>query len=126
MSHRQTWKLGHELTHNVCNWQRTGPFQPSELRSFINHCDVFRGFMQIFVNIGAPLTRKLGKDQPRVYKDLRDEELKALDSLQTLWEERTSMYVLGLPRSWSTYNTLDVKSCSHQVLRTIVQKQPEG
>lgn len=54
----------------------------TKLHSFFGLCNVFRRSVPNFARSTAHLSRKLQKNQARVYKELSDEELDVLQTLQ--------------------------------------------
>lgn len=92
-----------------------------ELQSSLGLCNVLRQFVPIFAQIMDPLSGKRRKCWACVYRELPDEELKAVESLG---EKLISPPVLGLQGSQGTYSA-DTDGCKRQVGWVILQNQPD-
>ena len=87
------------------------PTNQTELRSFLEMCDVYRRFVQGFGKIAAPLIKKTGNNQPYEFAVLTDTEYAAFGELK---RRLLSPLILALPCYGRKY-TLNTDACGHQV-----------
>lgn len=98
------------------------PTAQTEVRSFLDLCNVFRRFLPNFLQTAAPLNKKLQKGQPKSFPDLIAEGKQSVEDLK---EVLMNPPMLALPRTTGHY-TLHKYTCETQVVCMFLQQQPDG
>ena len=104
--------------------QSTFPETPTQLRSFLGSCNVFRRFIKSFAAKAKPLNEMLKKELlPRFGKeDPTEEQLEAFEVLKAVFVEPP---VLALPKVGQPY-ILDTDASAYQIGCVLLQEQQEG
>ena len=97
------------------------PTNQTELRYFLQICNMYRRFVQGFAKIAVPLNEKTSKDQANKFEALTDTEYAAFEELK---RRLVSSPILTLPRYGRKY-TLHTEACGPQVGCALLQEQPE-
>lgn len=93
----------------------------TDLRSFLNLCNIFRRFEPYFPRIAALLNKRLCIDEPVTFGTLDEKEMAALKALENALQ---SPPVLALPYAGSQIS-LDTDACDVQVGFVSLQKEPD-
>ena len=95
------------------------PQTPTQLRSFIGACNVYRRFLKDFSKISRPLTGMLKKEASPNFENPTEEQLTAFE---TLMDRLTPPLDLALPKAGRNYRS-DTDACDYQLGCTLLQEQ---
>lgn len=98
------------------------PISLTELRSFLEKCNVFQSFALNFAGIATCSMRSYGRVNFRHFTSSSDEDITALETLKAKLIEPK---VLALPISQGE-NTVYSDTCDDQIDCILVEKQPDG
>jgi RNase H-like domain found in reverse transcriptase len=98
------------------------PSTPTELRSFLGMCNVYRKFVSGFAKIDAPLTNMLRKWEPDIFDQVAEAQAHAFRQLKNAL---INAKILTMSRKGAPY-TLDVDACDSQLGACFQQEQPDG
>ena len=98
------------------------PENQTQMRSFLNFCNMYRGFVHHFAHIAAPLNATLKKGQPYVLSKAFEEQLSSFHKLR---EILLNYPVLRIPHPSKTY-LLDCDASDTQMGCSLLQEQEDG
>jgi RNase H-like domain found in reverse transcriptase/Integrase zinc binding domain len=98
------------------------PSTQTELRSFIDLCNVYRRFVSGFAKIAAPLNALIRKGESPKLCELSEAQLLAFETLR---EKSLNPPVLTLPKAEGQF-TLYTDASSNQIGCCLYQDQPDG
>lgn len=98
------------------------PRTPTQVRSFLGLCNVYRRFVPRFAHIAAPLTQLTAKDAPSDLSPLTDEQLESFNALKNAL---TNAPILRLPRENLPYS-IDTDASDGQIGCALFQTYDDG
>ena len=98
------------------------PKSLTQIRSFLEACNVYRRFVRDFAKVARPLTEMTRKDATPDYEKPTPEQV---DAFETLRARLTSPPILALPRHGKPYK-LDTDASGYQLGCSLLQQQDDG